>query len=155
LERRVAEKKPGIFLPGSRVVVFITNVDLLPDENANAFRAFAEDANGKQYRLAVESIRQVRLQNWIYGLTLRIYDENGYNGQPPSGELLIRVSWRGNTSNRVRLMSGQANMKIRDIAGLVPTPAPTEPPALVQRASTPADRKRFMEQAAFGPNKRP
>ncbi|HLM61873.1 MAG TPA: DUF1800 family protein, partial [Pyrinomonadaceae bacterium] len=138
--------------PGSRVVIFVTNVDLLPDENANAFRAFAEDANGKQYRLAVESIRQLRLQNWIYGLTLRIYDENGYNGQPPSGELLVRVSWRGNTSNRVRLMSGQANVKIRDIAGLVPTPAPTEPPALVQRASTPADRKRFMEQAAFGPN---
>src|SRR5688572_10532253 len=105
-------KTSEIFPPGSRLVVFVTNIDLLPDENANAFRAFAEDINGKRYRLIVENIQQLRKQNWIYGLTLRLYDANGYNGQPPPGsELSIRVGWRGNISNRVRLNSNRSGVK--------------------------------------------
>ena len=141
-----------IFPPGSRVVVFVTNVALLSDEKANAFRAFAEDASGKQYRLTVENIQPLRKQGWIYGLTLRIYDVNGYNGQPSGSELSIRVSWRGNTSNRVRLGSGRPDVKIRDLDGAVPTPAPTKPPARAEVQTSFGDRKRFMEQAAFGPS---
>ena len=141
----------GVFAPGARVVVFVTNVELLPDENHNAFRVFAEDAGGKQYRLTVEGIRPLRLQNWIYGLTLRLHDANGFNGQPPPGELLLRVAWRGNTSNRVLLNAG-AGAKIQNLAGLIPTPAPTTAPlAVAARQSTGGDRKRFMEQATFGP----
>lgn len=45
LPRRNAE----VFQPGGRVVLFLTNIDLMPDESANAFRVFAEDAAGKQY----------------------------------------------------------------------------------------------------------
>src|SRR5687767_12319774 len=60
-------KNSEIFQPGSRVVVFVTNIDLLPDEGANAFRAFAEDTKGKQFRLKVENIGRLRQQNWIYG----------------------------------------------------------------------------------------
>ncbi|MEJ7863194.1 MAG: DUF1800 domain-containing protein [Pyrinomonadaceae bacterium] len=152
-----------IFLPGSRVVVFVTNVDLLPDEGASAFRVFAQDKNGKQFRLAVENIQRLRKQDWIYGLTLRVYDENGYNGQPDGG-VLLRVSWRGNTSNSVRLDS-RKNSKVRDYPGAIPTPAPLKRPARVEMKSagvemksagvqsTPGDRKRFMEQAAFGPSR--
>src|SRR5688572_2201610 len=81
------KKNSEIFLPGSRVVVFVTNINLLPDEGANAFRAFAEDSGGKRYRLTIENISKLSRQNWIYGLTLRLYDANGYNGQPPNGEL--------------------------------------------------------------------
>jgi uncharacterized protein (DUF1800 family) len=140
------------FSPGARVVVFVTNVDLLPDENANAFRAYAEDASGKKYRLTVEDVRQIPKQNWIYALTVWIYDASGYRGQPPAhGEILLRVSWRGNTSNRVLLGLGKASGKIRNAPGLVPTPAPTEPFVQAMRATSGGDRKRFMEQAAFGP----
>ncbi len=142
-----------MFSRGSRVVIFVTNIDLLPDEGAGAFRVFAEDKSGKQYRLMVENIQQIRKQDWIYGLTLRIYDVNGYNGQPPvSGAVLIRVSWRGNTSNRVRLSLGKSGGKIRDVAGGVPTPAPVKRIAQPENQSTAGDRKRFMEQAAFGPS---
>ncbi len=146
------KKNSEIFPPGSCVVVFVTNLDLLPDENANAFRAFAQDTSGKQYRLTVETIQPLRKHGWIYGLTLRIYDANGYNGQPLSSELSIRVSWRGNTSNRVRLGSGRSGVKIREHDGEFPTPAPTKPPAQTERQSSGGDRKRFMEQAAFGPS---
>ena len=44
------EKSSEYFTPGARVVVFVTNIDFPKDENANAFRAFAEDTNGRHYR---------------------------------------------------------------------------------------------------------
>jgi uncharacterized protein (DUF1800 family) len=147
------KKNAEVFQPGGRAIIFVTNIDLLQDEGANAFRAFAQDAAGRQYRLRVEDIRLLPKQNWIYALTLRLIDENGYNGQPPAnGDVLIRVSWRGNTSNRVRLGLGTTGGKIKDDAGAAPTPAPAAQRARAQRfAATAGDRGRFMEQAAFGP----
>ncbi len=141
-----------IFPPGSRVMIFVTNVTLMRDEKANAFRAFAEDAGGKRYRLTVEDIQRRTKRDPVYGLTLRIVDLNGYNGQPPRAEVLIWVSWRGNTSNRVRLRLGKSGRAIQDAPGSVPTPASVNYAGTVQRQSTGGDRKRFMEQAAFGPN---
>ena len=141
-----------IFPPGSRVTIFVTNIALMQGEEANAFRVFAEDANGKRYRLIVEDIQRRTKRNPIYGLTLRIVDANGYNGQPPSSEVLIWVSWRGNTSNRVRLRLGKTDKGIQDAPGSVPTPATAKFPSTLARQSTGGDRKRFAEQAAFGPN---
>jgi uncharacterized protein (DUF1800 family) len=155
--RRLAlpDRNSEVFQPGSRVVIFVTNVKLLPEEKANAFRVYAEDAGGKQYFLTVENIQQLPKQNWIYGLTVRIHDPNGFDGQPqPNGDVLIRVSWRGNTSNRVRLGLGGTGGKIKDDAGAVPTPAPRTPRSVKPMRTSQteaADRKRFMEQAAFGP----
>ncbi len=143
-----------VFQPGARIVVFITNVDLMPDEGANAFRVFAQDASGKQYRLMVENIRQLTRQDWIYGVTVRLYDENEYNGQPHAhGDVLIRVSWRGNTSNRLRLGLGRTGGNIKDDAVAIPTPASTARPSQTESSAEPGgDRKRFMEQATFGPS---
>lgn len=144
-------KSSGAFSHGSRVVVFVTNIRLLPGEGANAFRAFAADASGKQFRLLVESMQPLRKQNWIYGLTLRIDDPNGFNNQPPvQGEISIRVGWRGNSSNRVRLPLGESEVKLPNRS--VPTPAPKSPPVQAERLASSGDLKRFMEQAAFGPN---
>ncbi|HEX8565542.1 MAG TPA: DUF1800 domain-containing protein [Pyrinomonadaceae bacterium] len=147
------KKNAEVFQPGARAIVFVTNVDLMADEAANAFRVYAEDARGTQYRLTVENIQPIRKMDWVYALTVRLTDENGYNGQPEAnGDILIRVSWRGNTSNRVRLGLGTTGGKIRDDAGAVPTPAPVAHLSKAERfVSTGGDRKRFMEQAAFGP----
>ena len=145
-----------IFQPGadSRAVIFVTNVDLMDGESANAFRVYAQDANGKNYRLTVEDIQPINKQNWIYALTVRLYDENGYNGQPEAnGDVLLRVTWRGMTSNRVRFGLGETGGKIKDDEGAVPTPAPESPIAGQNRAyDNMGDRIRFMEQAAFGPS---
>ena len=142
-----------IFPPGSRVTIFMSNVALMQDESANAFRVFAEDTSGKRYRLTVEDIQRRTKRNPIYGLTLRIVDVNGYNGQPAAtGEVLIWVSWRGNTSNRVRLRLGKSGKAIRDAPGSVPTPASLKFPNIANRQSTGGDRSRFMEQAGFGPS---
>lgn len=147
------QKNSEVFLPGGRVVIFVTNVNLLSGESANAFRVYAENASGRQYRLTVENIQQLRKPDWIYALTVRIYDTSGFNGQPPAnGDVLIRVSWRGNTSNRVRLGLGTSGGKIKDDADAVPTPAPNARRVLARRFTTTAgDRARFIEQAAFGP----
>lgn len=136
---------------GARVVVFVTSVELLADESSNAFRIFAVDGRGKQFRLAVENVQQLPKRPWIYGLTLRLHDPSGYNGQPNfKAGLTIRASWRGNTSNLVRLASGRVASPDPD--GLLPSPSPASPTVQANRFATVGDRKRFMEQATFGPS---
>lgn len=137
---------------GSRIVVFISNIDLIDGEGANAFRVFASDRAGKQFRLVVEDIQALPKRPWIFGMTVRLFDPNAYNGQPEAskGGLTLRISWRGNTSNRLRLTNGK--VQVPDPDGFAPTPAPTRQPAQAQRFTTGGDRKRFMEQATFGPN---
>lgn len=137
----------GKFSSGSRVVFFITNLDLLPNENEGAFRAFAKDAKGKMYRLVVENIQPVRFNTGIYGITVRLYDENAYNGQPPDDELLINISWRGNISNKVLLNTDKSGTKFKDQADFISNQ--TEQNAIY---SSVGDRIRFMEQATFGVN---
>jgi uncharacterized protein (DUF1800 family) len=146
-------KSDESFAPGSRVVVFVSNIDFPKGESANSFRAFAKDKNGKNFRLVVENIQPLRKQDWIYGLTLRIFDENAYNGQPSAdGGVLIHVSWRGNISNRVALGLGQTTDKLPQYPGMIPTPAPTSRITEASLVSPLGDRGRFMEQAAFGPS---
>ena len=146
-------RSEGTFLPGGRAVIFVTNVDLLPDEGANAFKLFAEDKNGNQYRLSVESIQRLSKQDRIYALTVRLHDANGYNGQlPAKGNVSIRVSWRGNTSNRLLLGLGAKDDRISKDSNAVSTLAFAAPTETQNVAEPPGDRKRFMEQAAFGPS---
>jgi uncharacterized protein (DUF1800 family) len=144
-------KSDETFAPGSRVVIFVTNIDFPKDESANAFRAFGEDNRGKVFRLKVENIQQLQKRDWIYGLTLRIVDENGYNGQPlADSEILIRISWRGNISNRIGVSLGKSDEKPLKYPEMIPSPAPTTRPAETRATLPLGDRGRFMEQAAFG-----
>jgi uncharacterized protein (DUF1800 family) len=141
----------------SKVVLYLTNLDLLPDEGANAFRVFAQDAGGTQFRFRVESLEQLsKGQNGIYALTVTLYDDLGYWGQPAAdGDVLINVTWRGLTTNRVRLGLGKIGGTIKDDEGAAPTPFGTTPietgPTRYVGYIQSGDRIRFMEQATFGP----
>jgi len=136
------------FQPGQRVVVFVTNLDLLPDEGANAFRVFAADKNGKRFRFTVEGLSRLPKGNNVYGLTLRIFDQNGYNGQPAADtEITLTLSWRGNLSNPVQLILGK---RVRQQGNVAATESRPNSPTAGELNSF--DRKRFMEQAAFGPS---
>jgi uncharacterized protein (DUF1800 family) len=148
------------FMPNSKVVIYVTNVDLLEDEDAGAFRLYVQDSKGRKYRFPVLDASPLRGQEWIYALTVELRDELGFWEQPEAnGDLLIGVTWRGLASNRLRLGFGRTGGDIKDDAGAILTPLPTAPVRESEEApGTDAvgyrhsgDRVRFMEQASFGP----
>lgn len=147
---------------GSEVVIFVTNLDLMKDEGANAFRVYIQDANGKEFRLPVIDLRPIVGKEWIYALIVQLSDELGHWEEGPQrGDVLMRVSWRGLTSNRTRFSIDYIGGPIKDDPGAVPTPAPIEPPKKLQYPNTQeyvgyrwsGDRLRLLEQATFGPTK--
>lgn len=141
----------------SKVVLFVTNVELMNGEGANAFRVYAQDALGKFYRFPVLNLKLIDRQNGIYALTIELRSE-GEQQSAGSGDVLVSVAWRGLQSNRVKLGLGSVGGSIRDDFGAAPTPFSRDllkedsnitPNYVGYRFS--GDRTRFMEQAAFGP----
>lgn len=150
---RGATPSNRIIQPGRNNVVtfFLTNLDLLAGEGANAFRAEFEDAQRYRYPLEVVRFEPSAEHKGVYALSVRL----GSIGNV--GDVLVRVTWRGMTSNRVRLSIGHEGGKLEDDPGAVPTPLPgreVRPQTSVNRVELPwtGDRVRFMEQATFGPN---
>lgn len=148
--------------PGGSVIMFLTNINgLLQGEGANAFRSYAEDGSKREYLLKVESFEPVEGLDWVYAVRVKL-DENMEN----VGDVLVRITWRGMTTNRVRLGIGFADGGLKDDFGSVPTPMPWERPTAELtntksnsknsslEAVTPTnypDVMRFMQQATFGP----
>ncbi len=162
----IARSEPKAFALGSRVVLYATNISLLPGEGANAFRLYATDKNGRQYRFPVVAIEQItKGTSGIYALTAELNDAIGFWSAPEQdGDILIQLTWRGLGSNSVRLGLGQVGGNVADAPGSVPTPVGFNGSRLTK--GTPAatntpdfvgyrwsgDRMRFLEQATFGPN---
>ncbi len=141
----------------AKIVLFVTNIELMTGEGANAFRVYAEDARGRFYRFSVLNLKIIDRQNRIYAMTVELRNE-GEQQPPDKGDVLINVAWRGLESNRVRLGLGATGGAIRDDAGAVPTPFGAK---LMSQSKDETenfvgyrwsgDRIRFLEQAAFGP----
>jgi uncharacterized protein (DUF1800 family) len=155
------------FEPGSKVVLFVTNVQLLAGEGASAFRIDVQDANGRRYRFPVLSIEPYRPDPTIkntYAVTTLLTDVSGYWSEPiPHGDVLVGITWRGLISNRVRLGISTIGGRIKDDPGSVPMPL-NRSQEIRSRLSDPGpegqeyigyrwsgDRMRFLEQATFGP----
>ena len=158
-----------------KVMLFVTNVDLMDGEGANAFRVYVEDAKGRQYRFPVLEIQRVKAENTVYALTIVLQDDLGFWEQPAAdGDVLIGVSWRGLVSNRVRLGLGKIGGDIKDDAPVTDSRSTTSSRPLTSSRSTvrtslknqeeevpgspgyvgyrwSGDRIRFLEQATFGP----
>jgi hypothetical protein len=151
--------KSGAFSANSKIVLFVTNLDLMADEGANAFRINVEDAKGRQYRFPVLDISQVAGQTGVYALTVRLKDELGFWERPKfRGDVLISLAWRGLVSNSLRLGIGKVGGTLRDVADS--TDAPQSKTDKIENTQSPnavgyhysADRIRLQEQATFGPN---
>ncbi|HVF49979.1 MAG TPA: DUF1800 domain-containing protein [Pyrinomonadaceae bacterium] len=138
----------------TRVALFAMNIQLYAGEGANAFTAEAEDGARRVYPLEVEHVGPVPEFGGITQIVVRLHDQ-----MADAGDVLVRVSLRGMSSNRVRLSVGHAGGGLPDDTGAVPTPAPPTSPAPRPQASPnsytgPAsapDAVRFLEQATFGP----
>src|ERR1700754_3525262 len=138
----------------TRICIFAMNLELLPNEGANAFSGDVQDATGKLYPLQVEYVGKVPNFTGITMVIVRLADDLG-----DVGDVLLRLNLHGMASNRVRVAIGHAGGGPVDDAGAVATPAPATPPpddpALVLDPFTgpasDADAVRFLEQATWGP----
>lgn len=120
--------KNRAFEPNSKVVLYVTNLDLMADEGANAFRVNVEDAQGRHYRFPVLDIQRLNGQEWIYALTVELRDILGFHTQTAAeGDVLVSVAWRGLASNRLRLGFGATGGTIKDDTGAAPSPFPKTP----------------------------
>lgn len=143
-----------VFPAGSEtaVTLFVANLDLLPNEGRTAFRADVQDASYRRFPLEVISFEPSSYRRGVYAITVRLRPDIGN-----VGDVLARVTWRGMSSNRVRISIGHQGGRIADDDGAQPTPLDTlngtkrANPGRVLRPWA-GDTVRFMQQAGFGSN---
>ncbi|HLM01476.1 MAG TPA: DUF1800 domain-containing protein [Pyrinomonadaceae bacterium] len=137
----------------SLITLFVTNLDLLEGEGANAFRIYVNHRNGRVYQFPVEELTPI--SRTVYALRVRLFDA-GLRGQPPAdGDALVYLVWRGLASNQLKVGLGRTGGAIK-----IPEPATKFISGAFDESPTEefvgyrwsGDRKRFQEQATFGPS---
>ncbi len=103
----------------TRVILFVLNLQLQPNDDLSLVTGEGEDATHRLYSLRVESLAPVPGNAWMSAVVLRFNDELG-----DVGDLLVRLSYRGADSNRVRIGVGHIGGGLPDDQGAAPTPAP-------------------------------
>ena len=86
----------------TRVMLFAENAGLLPGETPSALTATAEDAAHNVYPLTVERVDPVPGFEWMSSIVVRLSDQMS----AATGEVLVSVTLRGQSSNRVRFRVG-------------------------------------------------
>src|SRR5690349_5914656 len=76
------------------IAIFVSNLQLMSGEGIGAVRVYVEQRSGKTFEMQTERIYPVTKS--IYAIELRLYDRDGYRGQPiADGDSLIYLTWRG------------------------------------------------------------
>jgi uncharacterized protein GlcG (DUF336 family) len=131
----------------TRIMLFAMSLTLQPGDTSDAITAEAEDAAHNIYQLPVEYAGTVPEQPWATSLVLRLSD-----GMGDLGDVLVRVTYRGITSNRVRVGIGHVGGGPPDDAGSMPTPGsalgvPPPAPASTAGNLTTSDVQTIISQA--------
>lgn len=84
----------------TRIVLFVTNLNILPGEDASYLSADAEDESHRIYQLAIERVEPIQFTNNYY-LIIKLDKE-----MADVGDVLLRISKNGAASNRVRIGMG-------------------------------------------------
>ena len=100
----------------TRVMIFASNLTLLPDETAANITASAEDGNHIQYPLSVEYAGSVPSLSGVTAVIVRLHDTLG-----DVGDVLVGITAHGQSSNRVRIGVGH-------VGGGPPDDVPSPPP---------------------------
>ncbi|MEP6570361.1 MAG: carboxypeptidase-like regulatory domain-containing protein [Acidobacteriota bacterium] len=103
--------------PRTRVMLFAMNLSLQTGEDLSLVTADAEDVAHQHYNLTVEYVGPVPHLEWLSGVVVRLSDNLG-----DVGDVLVRVSYRGSSSNRVRIGIGHLGGGPADDQGATPTP---------------------------------
>src|SRR5688572_4972194 len=85
----------------TRITLFAMNLALAPGETLSAVTAEAEAGDGSRYPLIVEYVGPLPGQSWATAITVRLHDN-----LPEAGDVLVRITYRGAASNRVRVGIG-------------------------------------------------
>ena len=101
----------------TRIMLFVMNLTLQTGDSVSAITVEAEDFDHRVYQLPVEFIGSVPDQPWATSLVVRLNDS-----LHDVGDVLMRVSYRGLSSNRVRVGMGHLGGGLPDDQGAVPTP---------------------------------
>lgn len=107
----------------TRVMLFASNLTLLPGEDMTAVTAEAQDGLLVRYSLPVEHVGPVSGFEWLSQVVVKLPDNLG-----DVGDVLVRITLHGATSNRVRIGIGH-------IGGGPPDDPPAPQPDLGPGAS--------------------
>jgi hypothetical protein len=107
----------------TRVMLFASNLTLLPGEDMSAVTAEAEDGLLVRYPLSVEHVGPVSGFEWLSQVVVKLPDNLG-----DVGDVLVGITLHGATSNRVRIGIGH-------IGGGPPDDPPAPQPDLGPGAS--------------------
>ena len=123
-------------------MLFALNLSFQPGETITAD---AEDAAHNFYTLTVEHVSQVPNHPWATSVVIRLPQN-----LPEAGDVLLRITYRGVASNRVRVGIGQVGGGPPDDLNAVPTPGPPfDPPAALTATNLSAtDVQTILQQAA-------
>ena len=128
----------------TRIMLFAMNLQLQPGETVTAD---AEDAAHSFYSLPVEYVAPVPDNPWVSSVVIRVPDN-----LPATGDVLVRINYRGLASNRVRVGIGSVGGGPPDDLNAIPTPglvSPPDPPAaLLATNLTNSDIQTILQQAA-------
>ncbi|MCD9187986.1 MAG: DUF1800 domain-containing protein [Pyrinomonadaceae bacterium] len=139
-----------VFKPGFKTVItiFATNFDFSEGESVNSVRVYLKQRSGKVYQLPVEDL--VRIDKKNYALKVRLFESPNLRTQPGAdGDSLIYLTWRGLSSNVLKIGLGSTGGDLKIPAEFRATPENTNDFAGYRWSG---DRIRFLEQAGFGPN---
>jgi uncharacterized protein GlcG (DUF336 family) len=134
----------------TRIMLFAMNLRLRLGETATAVTADAEDASHTIHQLTVEHVGTVPDQPWATSIVLRLAQD-----LPETGDILVRIKYRGVESNRVRVGIGQVGGGPPDDPNSGPTPGiiSTPPPLGIAATNlTPTDVQTILTQAASAAN---
>ncbi|HMF55452.1 MAG TPA: hypothetical protein VK619_03760 [Pyrinomonadaceae bacterium] len=134
----------------TRVMLFASNLELLPGEDASVVTAEAEDASRARYPLTVEYVGKVPGYDWMSSVIVRLNDNLG-----DVGDVLVGIRLHGVSSNRVRIGIGHVGGGPPDDGGgTAPVPDLGPGASLHGKRVFPADNawNQDVSQATVDPN---
>jgi uncharacterized protein GlcG (DUF336 family) len=128
----------------TRIMLFAMNLTLQAGDTVADLRVQAEDFAHHIYQLPVEYVGGVPDQPWATSVVVRLSD-----GMNDLGDVLLGISYRGVSSNRVRIALGHVGGGPPDDQGAVPTPGAPVPvvPSVTAGNLTTSDVQTIISQA--------
>jgi uncharacterized protein GlcG (DUF336 family) len=124
-------------------MLFAMNFQLQSGDTAGDVSVRAEDSNHQPYSLPVEHVGPTPGQPWATSIVVKLDPAMG-----DVGDVLVGLTYRGVSSNRVRVGIGHIGGGLPDDPGAVPTPGGiAAPPPLTAGTLTTSDVQAIISQA--------